>query len=109
MKTVPIELAVEQTNESNCLLTEACRRSTEPLKTMACAAPLQPRLHREILSRSASTGTENCDCVLPKMSAMINDHALSIINTNLVPELIPLRCFSACYARVDALPEPPFS
>ena len=43
---------------------------------------LQPRPHREILSRSAFTETENYDCVLQEMSAMMNDHAISITITN---------------------------
>ena len=40
----------------------------------------QGLIHRKILSRSAFTGTENC--VPPEMSAMMNDHAVSITTTN---------------------------
>ena len=44
--------------------------------------PLQPKPHREILSRSAFTETENYNCVPPEMSAMMNDHAIIITTTN---------------------------
>ena len=61
MKTVPIEQAVEQANSTKVFAYGGWGRSTEPPKTML--APLQPRPHGKILSRSACTEAQNYDIV----------------------------------------------
>ena len=57
---------------------------------------------------STYTETENYDYVSPEMSAMMNDHAVSITTTNLVRRLKPVRFFADHLTRIDALPELPF-
>ena len=80
MKTVPIEQAVEQTNATQVFSCAGLRAEQRTAKDHGLRHYSQGLTEK--LCQECPYKTENYDCVSPEMSAMMNDHAISITTIN---------------------------